>query len=54
MAAVALAVLDTIAEPAFLVQVREVGEYLRQCLLELGGRHGIEEVRGRDFSARCV
>ncbi|MFT5446626.1 MAG: acetylornithine/N-succinyldiaminopimelate aminotransferase [Gammaproteobacteria bacterium] len=47
MTAVALAVLDTVAEAAFLAHVRDVGSYLCEQLLSLGERHRIEEVRGR-------
>ena len=46
--AVALDVLQRIAEPQFLQQVRNHGEYLQDCLRDLKNRHDeIVQVRGR-------
>ncbi len=47
MAAVGCAVVETVAQPAFLARVTEAGEYLTGRLLALSQRHGCGEVRGR-------
>jgi len=47
MCAVSLAVLEVLAEPAFLAGVRERGVQLRQGLEALSARHGLGEVRGQ-------
>lgn len=44
---VALAVLDTVAAPAFLARVRELGRHLGGRLDELAEMPAVEEVRGR-------
>jgi acetylornithine/N-succinyldiaminopimelate aminotransferase len=41
------AVLGTVAAPAFLEQVRQAGDYLRQKLRDLSAKYGHLEVRGR-------
>jgi acetylornithine/N-succinyldiaminopimelate aminotransferase len=46
MCAVGLAVFNTLSEPAFLAQVRTMGQHLRQGLERLSHRHGLGEVRG--------
>lgn len=46
MCAVGLAVFDTLSQPAFLAQVRAMGQHLRQGLAHLSQRHGLGEVRG--------
>lgn len=43
--AAANAVLDTVADPAFLAEVREKGEYLKNKIMALGSAH-IQGVRG--------
>lgn len=43
--AAANAVLDTVADPAFLAEVREKGEYLKNKIMALGSAH-IKGVRG--------
>lgn len=47
MCAVALAVFNEIAQPAFLAQVRERGEQLRQGLVALSAQFELGEVRGQ-------
>ena len=47
MTAVGLAVLETVADPAFLRQVVRTGDYLAGQLRQLSERHGQGEVRGR-------
>ncbi len=47
MAAVGLAVVDTVAQPAFLAGVRDRGEALRQGLSTLIAKHGLVGQRGR-------
>ncbi len=44
---VALAVLDTVADPAFLARVRELGRHLGRRLEELAGLPAVDEIRGR-------
>lgn len=46
MCAAALAMLEVLAEPAFLAGVRARGEQLAQGLRALSARHGLGEVRG--------
>ncbi|MBQ0942016.1 acetylornithine transaminase [Ideonella sp. 4Y16] len=46
MAAASLAVLEVIAQPAFLANVRERGAQLQQGLQALSARSGLGEVRG--------
>ena len=46
MCAVALAVLERLAQPEFLAGVRERGRQLSQGLRALSARHGLGEVRG--------
>jgi acetylornithine/N-succinyldiaminopimelate aminotransferase len=46
MCAVALAVLDTVSQPAFLAHVQAMGALLREGLLTLSQRWGLGEVRG--------
>ena len=46
MSAVALTVLNTVSDPAFLAQVRATGEHLRAGLNTLAERHGFRDVRG--------
>jgi acetylornithine/N-succinyldiaminopimelate aminotransferase len=46
MAAVGCAVLETVAQPAFLARVGQAGEYLADRLRTLASRHGCGEVRG--------
>jgi acetylornithine/N-succinyldiaminopimelate aminotransferase len=46
MTAVGVAVLDTMLAPEFLPTVRERGEWLRQGLLALSERHGLQGERG--------
>ncbi len=46
MCAVALAVLERLAQPEFLAGVRERGRQLGQGLRALSARHGLGEVRG--------
>ncbi len=46
MCAVALAVLERLAQPEFLEGVRERGRQLSRGLRELSARHGLGEVRG--------
>jgi acetylornithine/N-succinyldiaminopimelate aminotransferase len=45
--AVISAVLDAVAAPAFLAEVRTSGAYLSERLRELSREHGLGEVRGR-------
>jgi acetylornithine/N-succinyldiaminopimelate aminotransferase len=45
--AVIKAVLTTVAEPSFLQQVRESGDYLAHGLRRLSEKHGLGDVRGR-------
>ncbi len=47
IAAVVLAVLQTVAAPEFLAQVRATSEYFQGRLRELSARRGLGEVRGR-------
>jgi acetylornithine/N-succinyldiaminopimelate aminotransferase len=47
MCAAGLAVLDVVAEPAFLKSVAESGLFLESELQKLSTRHGLGEVRGR-------
>jgi acetylornithine/N-succinyldiaminopimelate aminotransferase len=47
MCAAGLAVLELVAEPAFLKSVAETGLYLESELQRLSARHGLGEVRGR-------
>lgn len=47
MTAVGLAVLETVADPAFLRRVVRTGDYLAGQLRQLSERHGQGEVRGR-------
>ena len=47
MTAVGCAVVQTVAQPAFLANVRRSGEYLAARLRALSQRHGCGEVRGR-------
>ena len=47
MCAAGLAVLDVVAEPAFLKSVAETGLFLESELQKLSARHGLGEVRGR-------
>jgi acetylornithine/N-succinyldiaminopimelate aminotransferase len=47
MCAAGLAVLDVVAEPAFLKSVAESGLFLESELQKLSARHGLGEVRGR-------
>jgi acetylornithine/N-succinyldiaminopimelate aminotransferase len=47
MAAVGVAVLETVRQPDFLASVRDVGDYLATRLRELSAGHGHGEVRGR-------
>ena len=47
MCAVGLAVLEQVAEPAFLKAAAEAGQYLEAELQKLSARHGLGEVRGR-------
>lgn len=47
MTAAGLAVLDTVLEPGFLEQVRELGEHLRDGLAQLARRHGHGPLRGQ-------
>ena len=46
MTAAALAVLEVLAQPEFLAQVRERGAQLSAGLAALSRRHGLGEVRG--------
>jgi acetylornithine/N-succinyldiaminopimelate aminotransferase len=46
MAAVGCAVIEAVAEPAFLARVTEAGAYLADRLCALSARHGCGEVRG--------
>jgi acetylornithine/N-succinyldiaminopimelate aminotransferase len=46
MAAVGCAVIEAVAEPAFLARVTEAGAYLADRLCTLSARHGCGEVRG--------
>lgn len=46
MAAVGLAVLDTVAQPEFLAGVRARGDHLQRHLLRLAQRHGLAGERG--------
>lgn len=46
MTAIGCAVLDTVSQPAFLSNVQESGEYLRQQLSMLSNNHALGEVRG--------
>lgn len=46
MAAAALAVLEVLAQPEFLANVRERGAQLEAGLRAIAGRHGLGEVRG--------
>ena len=47
MTAVGLAVVDAVAQPAFLARVRENGAYLAARLRALSAERGLGEVRGR-------
>jgi acetylornithine/N-succinyldiaminopimelate aminotransferase len=47
ISAVVRAVLETVAEPSFLEQVRESGAYFTSCLQGLSEKHGHGAVRGR-------
>jgi acetylornithine/N-succinyldiaminopimelate aminotransferase len=47
MCAAGLAVLEVVAEPAFLKSVAETGLFLESELQKLSARHGLGEVRGR-------
>jgi acetylornithine/N-succinyldiaminopimelate aminotransferase len=47
IAAVVLAVLQTVGAPEFLAQVRATSEHFQAGLRELSARHGLGEVRGR-------
>src|ERR1700749_4711793 len=47
MCAAGLAVLQAVAEPAFLKSVADIGLYLESELQRLSARHGLGEVRGR-------
>jgi acetylornithine/N-succinyldiaminopimelate aminotransferase len=47
IAAVVLAVLQTVGAPEFLAQVRATSEYFQARLRDLSGRHALGEVRGR-------
>ncbi len=47
MTAVGCAVMEELLKPGFLNGVREMGEYLKSRLVELSGRFGLGEVRGR-------
>src|SRR6185312_13254734 len=47
MCAVGLAVLEQVAEPAFLRAAAEAGQCLEAELQKLSARHGLGEVRGR-------
>ncbi|MFZ6048395.1 aminotransferase class III-fold pyridoxal phosphate-dependent enzyme [Pseudomonas sp. CR3202] len=46
MTAAGLAVLDTVLEPGFLEQVREVAQHLREGLARVARRHGHGPLRG--------
>ncbi len=46
MCAAGLAVIETVAKPAFLQRVRDRGEYLRAQLQRLANEHALGEVRG--------